>query len=88
MRGIIWTSLVASSLLTAAWIYDEVTRRGASFSATSLLAVVGLGAWALFSLISLSFYQTPRWPAVARIWLVAVSIFVTYAAFDVRPGWS
>ena len=86
MRGIIWISLVISLALTVAWIYDEVTRRGASFSATSLLAVTGFGAWALFSLASLILYRTRRRPAVVRIWLVALSLSLTYTALDVVTG--
>lgn len=86
LKKVLTAFLVVIAGLAGAVILERVSHQG-SFGPSAIIALSILGAVFLALLVTLLLYQTRYRETIARVWLVVVSISISYVAVDLLAGY-
>ena len=86
MKKLIIALLIITGAIGAIVVYERVFAK-AAFGPSLMIAVSILGVFFLFLLITLLVYETRYRETVAKIWIVIISVSVTYLLADIVAGY-
>ena len=86
IKKLIYVFLIITGIINAVVVYERVFVK-AAFGPSLMLAVSILGALFLFLLITLLVYETRFRETVAKIWIVVISVSITYFLADIVAGY-